>query len=103
MTKSRVMFSLETEMMPPGGSTKAEKYTKIAHCSFPWARAPHSSPPSLLPFLPTLFLAAGGRGQDGRESKENREGEGQRQRGLLTRTENIKAWNSPSSLTCSCP
>uniref|UniRef100_A0A2K5VES0 Integrin subunit alpha 10 n=1 Tax=Macaca fascicularis TaxID=9541 RepID=A0A2K5VES0_MACFA len=52
--------------------------------SFPWSGAPHSSPPSLLPFLPTLFLAAIGRGQDGRESKENRKGEGQTEaRGLL--------------------
>ncbi|XP_028022309.2 integrin alpha-10 isoform X2 [Balaenoptera acutorostrata] len=74
-------------MMPPGGSTKAEKYTKIAHSSFAWSGAPHTSPPLLLPFLPTLFLAASGRGQDGRESTENREGEGQRHRGLLTQTE----------------
>ncbi|XP_068396757.1 integrin alpha-10 isoform X4 [Eschrichtius robustus] len=73
--------------MPPGGSTKAEKYTKIAHSSFAWSGAPHTSPPLLLPFLPTLFLAASGRGQDGRESTENREGEGQRHRGLLTRTQ----------------
>ena len=85
--KSRIVFSLDTEMMPPGGSTKAEKYTKIAHSSFAWSGAPHTSPPLLLPFLPTLFLAASGRGQDGRESTENREGEGQRHRGLLTQTE----------------
>ena len=81
----------------------APRQRKTLRSLSPWAGAPHSSPPLLLPFLPTLFLAASGRGQDGRESKENREGEGQRHRGLLTRTESIQAWSSPSSLTCSCP
>lgn len=71
---------LDIEMMPPGGSTKVENSTAIPPSSFPQSGAPHSSPPLLLPFLPTLFLAASGRGQDGRESKENRKGERQSHR-----------------------
>lgn len=84
-------------MMPAGGSSRAEDWTEKVKNSFAWSGAPHSSSASLLPFLPTLFLAASGRGQDGRESKENRK------RGTDAEDFSLRehwAWSALSSFTC---